>query len=50
MAALPWIRTGVLAHGGTAGAIVELVLVAGVVAILLAVWVGNRRDRKEPHD
>jgi hypothetical protein len=36
--------TGVLAHGGTAGAVVELALVAGVVAIMLAVWVGNRRD------
>jgi adenine/guanine phosphoribosyltransferase-like PRPP-binding protein len=38
----------VLAHGGTAGAIVELVLVAGVVAVMLAVWVGNRRDDKDP--
>jgi adenine/guanine phosphoribosyltransferase-like PRPP-binding protein len=36
--------SGVLAHGGTAGAIVELVLVAGVVAVMLAVWVGKRRD------
>jgi adenine/guanine phosphoribosyltransferase-like PRPP-binding protein len=42
--------TGLLAHGGTAGAIVELVLVAGVVAIMLAVWVGNRRDGKERRD
>jgi hypothetical protein len=39
---------GVLAHGGTAGAIVELALVVGVVAIMLAVWVGNRRDGKQP--
>jgi adenine/guanine phosphoribosyltransferase-like PRPP-binding protein len=39
--------TGVLAHGGTAGAIVELVLVAGVVAVMLAVWVGRRRDGEE---
>jgi hypothetical protein len=38
---------GLLAHGGTAGAIVELVLIAGVVAIMLAVWVGNRRDNKD---
>jgi hypothetical protein len=38
---------GVLAHGGTAGAIVELALVAGVVAIMLAVWVGNRRNGRE---
>jgi hypothetical protein len=42
MASFAWID--VLAHGGTAGAIVELALIAGVVAIMLAVWVGNRRD------
>jgi hypothetical protein len=47
MAALAGIE--VLAHGGTAGAIVELALIAGVVAIMLAVWVGNRRDSKDPH-
>jgi adenine/guanine phosphoribosyltransferase-like PRPP-binding protein len=35
----------VFAHGGTAGAIVELVLVAGVVAVMLAVWVGKRDDK-----
>jgi adenine/guanine phosphoribosyltransferase-like PRPP-binding protein len=38
----------VLAHGGTAGAIVELILVAGVVAVMLAVWVGRRGDEDEP--
>jgi hypothetical protein len=43
MAALAGLN-GLLAHGGTAGAIVELALIAGVVAIMLAVWVGNRRD------
>jgi adenine/guanine phosphoribosyltransferase-like PRPP-binding protein len=42
--------TWVLGHGGTAGAIVELMLVAGVVAVMLAVWVGNRRDDKERRD
>jgi hypothetical protein len=47
MAAVAWIE--VLAHGGTAGAIVEVALIAGVVAIMLAVWVGNRRDSKDPH-
>jgi hypothetical protein len=47
MAALAGID--VLAHGGTAGAIVELALIAGVVAIMLAVWVGQRRDGKNPH-
>jgi hypothetical protein len=49
MAAVAWIGE-VLAHGGTAGAIVELVLLVGVGAILLAVWVGNRRDDKERGD
>jgi hypothetical protein len=48
MAALAWLN--VLAHGGTAGAIVELALIAGVVAIMLAVWIGNRRDSKDSHD
>jgi hypothetical protein len=47
MAAVAWIE--VLAHGGTAGAIVEVALIVGVVAIMLAVWVGNRRDSKDPH-
>jgi hypothetical protein len=37
----------VLAHGGTAGAIVELMLIGGVVAVMLAVWVGRRRDGEE---
>ena len=41
---------GVLAHGGTVGAIVELALVAGVVAVMLAVWVGNRRDGEDSRD
>jgi hypothetical protein len=36
-----------LGHGGTAGAVVELVLVAGVVAVMLAIWIGNRRDDEE---
>jgi hypothetical protein len=38
----------VLAHGGTAGAIVEFALILGVVAIMLAVWIGNRRDGEKP--
>ena len=40
--------SSVLAHGGTAGAIVEVALVAGIVAIMLAVWVGKRRDAENP--
>jgi hypothetical protein len=40
----------VLAHGGTAGAIVEVAVIAAVVAIMLAVWVGNRRDGEKSGD
>jgi hypothetical protein len=35
-----------LGHGGTAGAIVELALVVGLVVIVLAVLVGQRKDRE----
>jgi hypothetical protein len=35
----------VIAHGGTAGAVVELSLALLVVAIGLAVWVGGRQDK-----
>lgn len=35
------------AHGGVAGAIVELSAGLLIVAIALAVWVGNRKDGKE---
>jgi hypothetical protein len=49
VAALPGIGLP-LAHGGTAGAIVELALIAGVVAIMLAVWVGRRRDAQNPDE
>jgi hypothetical protein len=34
----------VLAHGGTAGAIVEASFALLVIAIALAAWVGSRRD------
>jgi hypothetical protein len=42
--------SAVLAHGGTAGAIVEVALIAGIVAIMLAVWVGKRRDAENPDE
>jgi hypothetical protein len=35
-----------LAHGGVAGAIVEASFALLIVAIALAVWVGNRKDEK----
>jgi hypothetical protein len=34
-----------IAHGGTAGAVVELSLALLIVAIALAVWVGRRQDK-----
>jgi hypothetical protein len=39
---------GLIAHGGVGGAIVEASAALLIVAIALAVWVGGRRDRKEP--
>ena len=36
-----------LAHGGTAGVIVELALVIGLAAILLLVLVGRRGGEEE---
>jgi hypothetical protein len=47
MAALGLLAQGVLAHGGVAGAVVETAFALLIVAIALAVWVGNRRDDKE---
>jgi hypothetical protein len=34
-----------IAHGGVAGAAVELSLALLIVAIALAVWVGGRKDK-----
>jgi hypothetical protein len=34
----------VIAHGGVAGAVVEVLLALLIVAIALAAWVGTRRD------
>jgi len=33
-----------LAHGGVAGAIVEVSIALLIVAIALAAWVGNRKE------
>jgi hypothetical protein len=38
---------GVIAHGGVGGAIVEASAALLIVAIALAVWVGNRKDSQE---
>jgi len=40
----------VLAHGGTAGAIVEASFALLILALALAAWVGSRRDDEEPDD
>ena len=42
------IEVTVLAHGGTAGAIVEVSFALLIVALALAAWVGSRRDDEEP--
>ena len=36
-----------LAHGGVAGAVIELVLVLGVVAVFVAVWLRERRASRD---
>ncbi|HET8873882.1 MAG TPA: hypothetical protein VFM83_09365 [Gaiellaceae bacterium] len=45
MAALGQV-SGVLAHGGVAGAVVEVLFAVLIVAIALAAWVGGRRDKE----
>ena len=37
--------SAVLAHGGLGGLAVEIASVVAILALGLAVWVGNRRDR-----
>lgn len=36
-----------LAHGGTAGAIVESLLVLAVAAVFVAIWLRERRSARE---
>ena len=36
----------IVAHGGVAGAVVELLFALLVVAIALAAWVGARREKE----
>jgi hypothetical protein len=40
---------GVVGHGGVGGAVVETLLVAGIVAIFVAVWLRERRASRA-HD
>ena len=35
--------TGLIAHGGVAGAVVELLVVVAVVGVLASVWLRERR-------
>jgi hypothetical protein len=46
MAALPGIA-GLVAHGGVIGALVEGLIVVAVSAVLIAVWVRERRAGRE---
>ncbi|HEV2712888.1 MAG TPA: hypothetical protein VGU26_07310 [Gaiellaceae bacterium] len=36
----------IVAHGGVAGAVAELLFALLIVAIALAAWVGARRDKE----
>ena len=36
-----------LAHGGVGGAVIELALVLGVVAVFVAVWLRERRASRD---
>ena len=36
-----------VAHGGVAGTVIELVLVVGLVAVFVAVYLRERRSRRE---
>jgi hypothetical protein len=38
---------GVVAHGGWAGLAVEIAAAVGILALGLAFWVGNRRDKSD---
>jgi hypothetical protein len=40
----------VLAHGGVGGAIVEVLLVAAVAAVFIAIWLRERRSRSHDHE
>ena len=50
MAALDELTRGVLAHGGLGGAIVESLLVLGVAAVFVAVWLRERRSRSQDEE
>jgi hypothetical protein len=45
----PGAAVALVAHGGTVGIVVELVLILGLVGVFLAVKLGTGRD-EEPED
>ena len=45
MAAFVWLS--LYAHGGLTGALIEVSAALLIVAIAVAVWVGNRKDGEE---
>jgi hypothetical protein len=38
---------GLVAHGGTGGAIVEILLVVSIAGVFFAVWVRERRAKRD---
>jgi hypothetical protein len=46
MVALGQVNAALVAHGGVAGAVVEVLFALLIVSLALAVWVGGRRDKE----
>jgi hypothetical protein len=40
------VSAALVAHGGVAGAVAEVLLALLIVSIALAAWVGGRRDKE----
>jgi hypothetical protein len=47
VAPLPQLSSGLLAHGGVGGAIVEALLVLTVAAVFVAIWLRERRSHSQ---
>jgi hypothetical protein len=44
----PGAAVTLIAHGGTAGVVVEVALLVGLVVVFVAAWLGFREDEEEP--
>jgi hypothetical protein len=42
--------SALLAHGGAGGAVVEVLVVVGVAAFFLTIWLRERRSRSDTDD